>query len=612
MPDLIARLKEFVRTNHIKETGKVSWRLLKIVWGVDPKLFILFSFVLLIPAVLPFINAYIFKLLIDFIVAVVSGSKPFVPTTLYILIALRVVTYMIQDFAFTAQRFLSRIIWLKVPITLNDMILRKTSHLDMYYFENSEFKETFEKALDSYSWRPQNIIQSLLMGFQSLLQLIIALVALAKLSWWIIPLMLLIAVPEFINEGQFSKLSFGIWTRNSPERKRFHYITHRLLENARAVSELKIFHLADRFLDELKQMQIAFYQENNKVSQTFFKRSILFTTLSNGAYLGIEVLILFRALTRVITVGDISFYTSVVRNFQSALEGSLRNINSLFEHSLYVSSMFELLDVPSVIKQPENPVVLLTKKAPKIEFKHVDFAYPGSNRKTLKDFSLIIEPGEKIAFVGENGAGKSTIIKLLARFYDVTAGEILIDGIDIRSLDLESWYRHFGVLFQDFNRYEHTALENIHFGDTYKAQNLEQIMKAAVPSGAHPVISQLDQKYDQMLGSTFKDAVELSTGQWQKIALARAFFRNAPVLVLDEPTSAIDAKAESEIFNRVEKLSKEKSVIIISHRFSTVRNADKIYVIDNGKIVESGSHEKLMQESGRYARLFQLQARGYQ
>ncbi len=251
------------------------------------------------------------------------------------------------------------------------------------------------------------------------------------------------------------------------------------------------------------------------------------------------------------------------------------------------------------------------KKTPRIEFKNVSFAYPDTKGQVLRDFSLEINHGEKIAFVGENGAGKSTIIKLLARFYDVDSGVILINGKNIKDLNLESWYRYIGVLFQEFNKYEYSVNENIYFGKVHEKYNEQEITRAATLAGAHPMIQKLDKGYQQMLGRMFEGGIELSGGQWQKVALARAFLRNAPILVLDEPTSALDARAETEVFGRVEKLAKDKTVIIISHRFSTVRNADKIYVIDNGKIIESGNHLSLMKLNGQYAALFNLQAKGY-
>jgi ATP-binding cassette subfamily B protein len=254
---------------------------------------------------------------------------------------------------------------------------------------------------------------------------------------------------------------------------------------------------------------------------------------------------------------------------------------------------------------PESPT------PPLIEFKNVSFRYPKTERDILKDFNLTIQSGEKVALVGENGAGKTTLIKLLLRFYDATEGEILINGVNLKDVNLEEWHKYIGALFQDFIKYQFTFKENIYFGDLTKKQEEELLKEAIVRSGADKYLDTLPDKYDQIVGKMFEGGMDLSGGQWQKLALARAFYRNAPILVLDEPTSAIDAKAEYEIFQKVQSLQKDKTVVIISHRFSTVRNADRILVLDEGKILEEGSHEKLMKKKGLYAELFNIQAQGY-
>lgn len=290
----------------------------------------------------------------------------------------------------------------------------------------------------------------------------------------------------------------------------------------------------------------------------------------------------------------------------------MRNLNQVFDSSLYVNSIFEVIDSQPIVKEIESPIKTDSGKAPLIEFRNVKFSYPDTDNLILDDFSMVIKPGEKIALVGENGAGKSTIIKLLARFYDVLEGEILINGINIKNLSIDDWFKHIGVLFQDYNRYEDSVKENIYLGNVEKEVDLQEIMKASFSAGAHKMVEKFDKGYEQILGRMFEGGIELSGGQWQKVALARAFFRNAPILILDEPTASIDAKSEAEIFEKVENLSKDKTVIIISHRFSTVRNADKVYVIDKGRITEQGSHEQLMKTDGQYAAMFKLQAKGYQ
>lgn len=599
------------KLTQVKETICVSGRLLKLIWSIDHWLFIGTLISTVIPGVIPFINIYIYKLVIDLVVVTITAGTAVDFSKLYFLIGLRVATYFAQDAAFRTQGFLERLYWTKFPIYLNDMVFRKVSGLDMQYFENSKFRDLLEKVRDAAAWRPQQLIDSLFMGFQSSVQLIIAFAAIAHLNWFLVILVASVAIPEFINQTYRSKLSWGVWAQNSPYRKRYWYLSG-LLQHSWTIKEVKIFRLAEKFLHEIKSIQTKFYCDTASLAKRNYVMDLVFNGLSTAVFVGVEVFVILEALARRITVGDINFYTGVVSNFQNGLGGLFRNMTGIFENSLYIKSIFEVLDTEPAIKISKKAIKVEFKKPPRIEFRNVDFAYPETDKKILRGFSLIINPGEKIALVGENGAGKTTLMKLLARFYDVTSGEILIDGINIKDLDLDSWYKNFGVLFQDFNKYEHTAKENIGFGRTHDNVDLRDIIGAASQAGAHTMISKFEQGYEQMLGKTFEGGIDLSGGQWQKIALARAFLRNAPVLVLDEPTAAIDAKAESEIFNRVERLSKDKTVVIISHRFSTVRNADKIYVIDNGKIVEAGSHKALMKLDGQYAALFKLQAKGYQ
>lgn len=594
----------------LKETASVSFRVLKLVWKIDSKLLIISLVAILIPAVIPFINIYIYKLVIDLIVSIVSGNTEFDPFKFYPLIAFRLLTYFVQDIAFRTQNLVERLLWTKVPIELNQIIFKKYADLDIHYFEDDKFRDLLERVRQSYDFKTQQLVSNLLYSFQSILQVTIALVALINLNWIFVILILIVAIPEFLLETYRSKLAFGIWYAESPYRKRYNYLL-RMLEGHREVKEVKIFRLAKEFMKELKKLQLTFYNSNKGLALKDYKYGAGVNALSTLVLVGIEVYVIVQALQRKVSVGDINFYTGVVSNFQNGLGGLMRNITQIFDQSLYVKSMFELLDSKPVVVFPENGVKLDPAKPPLIEFKEVSFSYPNSKTKILNNFSMLIKPGEKVAFVGENGAGKSTIIKLLVRFYDVTEGEILLDGVNIKDIDKEDLYSLLGVLFQDFNRYEDTAKENIRYGKIEVQEDLEKIIQASVSAGSHELISKYEKGYEQMLGKMFEGGIDLSGGQWQKIALARAFFRNAPVLILDEPTSAIDAKGESEIFGRVEKLSRNKTVIIISHRFSTVRNADKIYVIDDGRIKESGSHSELMEENGTYAKLFKLQAKGY-
>jgi ATP-binding cassette, subfamily B, bacterial len=607
---ILNREKQDRKLSDIKDSIQITFRLFRLIWKLEPWLLTGALVSILIPAVVPFINIYIYKLMIDAVVSSVSGASFNYPH-FYTLIGFRVLTYFLQESAFSTQRLMERLLWTKVPIELNQIVFAKISSLDIYYFENDEFRNLLEKVRESLTFRPQRVIDNLLFSLQSTLQVSIAFVALIKLNSIFLFLILLVSVPEFITQAYRSKIAWGIWDSESKLRKRFSYLSQ-MLQHHQSIKEIKLFSLAGKFIEESKKLQYTFYNNNKSIIKKAFYADTVFNSLAAFVFIGIEFYIILEALAKRLTVGDINFYTGVVMNFQNGLGGLLRNINEVFDSSLYVKPIFEVLDAEPVIKIRPNAKKLSLQKPPVIEFKNVDFAYPGTETKILNDFSIRIEPGEKIAFVGENGAGKSTIIKLLARFYDVNKGEISINGTNIQDLDLKSWYEYIGILMQDFNKYEDIVKDNIYYGNVGQPLAEGAIINAAAQAGAHSMVEKFEMGYEQMLGRMFEGGLELSGGQWQKVALARAFFRNAPVLVLDEPTASIDAKAESEIFNKVEKLSKDKTVIIISHRFSTVRNADKIYVVDNGKIVENGTHQELMKLNGQYATLFNLQAKGYQ
>lgn len=599
----IKKLSEF------KTTFKASRRLLGMLWKIDKWLFIGSLISVSVPAIIPFINAYLYKLIIDLIIAGVTDAT-FDYQQLYWIIGIRIGTLFIQEAAFSAQNYFEMLLWTKFPVHLYQVVLTKLSNLDVGYFEDSSFKDTLEKVRETYAWRPLNMLSFLFYGFQSLLQLFIALVAISTLNWLLVLLVLLVAIPTFVNQTNYAKITWGVWQQNSPYRKKFWYLSD-LIQGGQSVKEIKIFQMASKFLSELTDIYNKFVKDNTKVAKRQFRTNILLNIFGTAVYIGIEIFIILAAIAKRISIGDITYFTAVVSNFQNGVNGLFRNASELFDQGLYVQEMFEVLDIKSKITQPADAIKIDTHKAPRIEFRNVSFSYPGADKKVLNDFSLIIKPGQKVAFVGENGAGKTTIVKLLARFYDVDEGEILIDGVNLKQLDLPLWYKTLGVLFQDFIKYEYPLRDNIYFGKIFEPENIEEITNAAKSAGADAVASELSKGYDQMLGRTFEGGVDLSAGQWQKVALARGFLRDAPILILDEPTAAIDAKAEAEIFGRVERLTKDKTVIIISHRFSTVRNADKIYVIEKGKIKEEGSHEHLIKENGTYATLFNLQAKGY-
>ncbi|HLC70313.1 MAG TPA: ABC transporter ATP-binding protein, partial [Patescibacteria group bacterium] len=311
-------------------------------------------------------------------------------------------------------------------------------------------------------------------------------------------------------------------------------------------------------------------------------------------------------------VGTLTFFLASITDFRLSLSGLFQNLGQQYQDGLFVNDVFTLLDTKPVIQIPPKAIQLDQKKTPTIIFDNVSFAYPGAEVLSLKNISLTIVPGEKLAFVGANGAGKTTLVKLLCRFYDPTEGRILIDGYDLKNIDLESWYFHLGALFQDYQNYRFLVKEAIAFGRTGEKPSFEKVQLSARTAEADVFIEKWEQQYEQQLGKDFTGGVEPSIGQWQKLALARAFYREPRVLILDEPTSSIDAEAESKIFEKLEKLPKDRTVILISHRFSTVRQANRIAVIEGGELKELGTHQELLKENKTYARLFKMQAKGYQ
>ncbi len=598
-----------VNLNQALSVFKTSKRLLVFLWKTDKLLFLQSIFSALAPSVIPFINAYIYKLIIDMIAANIAGVS-FNFGRFYILIGLRFLTFIIQNLLTSFQDYIDLMLWTKLPVELYRIVLLNLSRLDLQYFEDSRFKDMLQRVRESYMWRPLNMLSAIFYTFQSLATLIIAIVIISTLNIYLGFVIVLIALPVFLNQTNYSKRIWGIWEENSPFRKKFWYISD-LVQSGQSAKEMKIFQTAKIFINEIDKIQKRFVSENLVLAKRRLRVTSLLDALESAVFIGIEFYIIVQTVAKKITLGSLTYYSFVVGNFQAAVGSLFRNLAQVYNQSLYVEDIFKVMDAKPLILPPKSPVKINITKAPRIEFKNVDFTYPGSNRKILKNFSLNLMPGEKIAFVGANGAGKTTVIKLLARFYDVDDGKILIDGVDLKNIDLNSWYKSLGVIFQDFIKYEYTLRENIYFGKTFEKENPSDIVSAAVKSGADKVAHSFAKGYDQVLGKTFEGGEDISVGEWQKVALARAFLRDAPVLILDEPTASIDAKSENEIFDKVEKLGKDRSVIIISHRFSTVRNADKIYVISKGKIIESGSHDTLMAKGGMYHKLFGLQAKRY-
>lgn len=423
-------------------------------------------------------------------------------------------------------------------------------------------------------------------------------------------LVLLTTIPGLIINIKLGSDSWGIWDANALDKRKYWW-TKDMLGREDSLMELRIFRTQDYLMGVVKDIYNRFTdkERKNQVKRAFLES--IFGNLSTLGSLGFWIIAIAATLNGDITLGLLTFYVSSTNNFSSALAGFFRYLSAQYEDSIYMVDFFKFLNLENTIK--EGKLELHKKNnAPLIEFKNVWFKYKNSKRYVLKNFNLTINPGERIAFVGVNGAGKTTLIKLLCRFYDVSKGEILVDGINIKDLTFESLYTKIGVLFQDFIRYSQFDVKtNIELGDVSNLGNRARVEESVFKADAKEFIDAYSNKLEQVLDKSFEGGINPSGGQWQRIALARAFFRDAPILILDEPTSAIDAKAEFEIFERLYEFSKNKTVIIVSHRFSTVRKADKIYVLDKGQIVEQGTHVELLALNGKYSDAFYTQAKGY-
>lgn len=490
-------------------------------------------------------------------------------------------------------------------------ISKKLTELDPATFENPEFQDLIAQ-LEGV----KGTLQMHLVRFTGLVdavfKFVTAAIVVSVIFPWFAPIIIIATIPSYL---VFDRSRIATWPFYVEKRSIVTRVTQyikNLLSSDSTSKEATIFQTGTVLLSKIKREQHTYYRNFAKANDPWILRITLARILQFGVFAYTQYLTLSRVLQGTLSIGQFTLVFQQSFTLAQSAETVLSHYSSIAARNKYLDKYFDFLSTKKAINSSLHPVVIPDNPMPPvIEFKNVSFRYPKTERYILKDFNLTIQSGEKVALVGENGAGKTTLIKLLLRFYDVTEGEVLINGVNIKEVSLSEWHKYIGALFQDFIKYQFTFKENVYFGDLTKHQEEKFLKDAIEKSGADKYVDTLPDKYDQVVGKMFEGGIDLSGGQWQKLALARAFFRNAPILILDEPTSAIDAKAEYEIFQRVQTLQKDKTVIIISHRFSTVRNADRILVLDEGKIIEEGEHEHLMKKKGVYAELFDIQAQGY-
>jgi len=427
---------------------------------------------------------------------------------------------------------------------------------------------------------------------------------------WLLLLLTVAVLPAFLGEAHFASLGYSLLFRWTPERRLLDYLRYMGASNESA-KEVKLFGLSGLLVGRYADLSDKFYEENKRLAVKRNIVSTLLVTLGTLGYYGAYAVIIYRTVMGAFTIGTLTFLAGSFRQSRSLIQSVLLALSSIYEQSLYLSDLFTFFEVrPRVVSKPGAKAVARPMQTG-FRFENVGFQYPGSQRWAVRHLTFSFEPHERIALVGENGAGKTTLVKLLSRLYDPDEGRILLDGADLRDYDLDSLRHNIGIIFQDFVRYDFILRENIGVSQVEAMNDEDRIREAAKRSLADSVAKRVPQGFDQMLGKRFENGVELSGGEWQKVALARAYMRDAQVLILDEPTAALDARAEYEVFLRFAELTEGRMAVLISHRFSTVRMADRILVLKGGELADDGSHEELVARGGLYAELFSLQAAGY-
>ena len=511
---------------------------------------------------------------------------------------------------FLAMSYFKRSIYFTYVRWNINTFLGAICNFDLETFFEPEVRNQINKVGGAYIWQLPNLTDAILDLIYGLLRFLAITLVVSQIVWWIVPLIALFLIPSLIGESRLAKMQWFVWDSKGDFRHIFWGLEY-IIKQAKGQMELRSTQATDFVLRKIDRMNEEFYHEQ----ETKYKHASRFlvpTKLleAGGTAIG-AILLVKQLLAHTISLERYFFLSGALLRIGGALNNIFGTLTRMQESLLFAQSYFALVDkVPAIVDAP-GARKLKRDVAPSIVLENLTFHYPGHDQPVFDNLNLEIKAGEHIALVGENGAGKSTLIKLLLRFYRPTAGRILIDGVDIQEVAIESWYAKLATLFQDFNQYPLSVAENIEIGRSTEKKNAKQLESASKFGGVNQLIDKYPHGWDTVLDASFKKGVEPSGGQWQRVALARAFYRNADMIILDEPTSAIDAKAEYDIFNNIFKHYKDKTALIVSHRFSTVRRADRIIVLDAGKIIEQGSHTQLMKQKGLYHELFSKQAEGY-
>jgi len=580
--------------------------ILEIAWKEDKTLFIGYFLTSLVSVILLFAVFFFYKEMIDQVFESVAVSRS--STLFFVIVGYLLVEYLSRFVASTLNSFYFEfLLRAKFQNALVRRFMDKLADLDFANLENGSVRNLIAKVSDTFTWRIHANLQIISSIVYNLAAIAVSFFVAYRFGYGYFVFIALLATPLYFIRARFGHIQWSIYSSQSGKINYLWYLRY-LFTEFPTISEIKIYGLKDYFLKKAKSLQ-------DEIVDKYKKPIIRQTLISMVVSLALPLLIFFAVrdftegiITKKYSLGDFTFFLNTLYTFIGQISGLLVNLGVVYENNLYVEDYFKLQNLENKVQETKKPKKI-TVDPKEIIFKNVSFSYPGSKTPVLKNINFTIKKGEDVAIVGHNGAGKTTLIKLLFRFYDPTSGKILVDGNDLKTIELKSWYEKMAVLFQDFAKYNLTLKENIMLG---KISKDEGNVKESLVKACGDDLFSLKQGVNQTLGSWFENGEEISIGQWQKVALARVLYRNAPFMILDEPTSNIDPQAEYEIFSNLKSIYQNKTLVFISHRFSTVRMADKIYVIDKGQIIESGSHKKLLSQNKLYKKFFYIQKKGYE
>jgi ATP-binding cassette subfamily B protein len=586
-------------------------RALRLVWQNTRGWTIAGSALLFIQGVLPLAALYLMKLMIDAVTnGITAPDKAVAFGRIAVLIGLAGLVALLNAVCKSISQLIHEAQSQVITDRISDILHAKSVEVDLEYYENPRYFDTLHRAQQEAPSRPTHIVNGLVQVGQNSLSLLAMAGLLFSFHWSVAVILFIAVIPGIFVRLKYSGRMFR-WQREQTPTERQSWYYHWMLTGDWHAKEIRLFNLGALFIRRFRDLRRRLRRERIEIARKRSIAELAAQTIATLAVFGSYAFIAYRTVQGNISLGDLVMYTQAFQRGQGFLQQILSGLAGLYEDNLFLSNFYEFLDLKPKVIPPQHPKPIPRPMKTGIVFDRVSFRYPGVDRTALKDISLSIGPGEHVALVGENGAGKTTLIKLLCRLYDPMGGAITLDGIALGEYDIKGLRREISVILQDYARYHTTARENIWFGDISVLHEGPRMMEAARQSGANRVIEKLPAGYETILGKWFEDGEELSIGEWQKVALARAFMRNSQIIVLDEPTSSLDAMAEYEVFQKFRDLARGRTAILISHRFSTVRMADRIFVLENGRLTDSGTHDELMHRGGTYSRLYEAQASHY-